>query len=132
LTTFVDNLLTTFAKKKISSFSKQGRKFKNFFSFSTLMTNQRPKSFPGIHAISEETKSIVAFKAILDIEVHLDGPACKNNEKKHLKKENFMSNKKEQLSNTYLFSRESKRWIITSAPGIINSCEKVFLFLLNK
>jgi hypothetical protein len=49
---------------------------------------------------------IVAFEAITEIvEMHLHGPAQKNNRKPHLKKQNFMFNKKRTtFSHSFIFS----------------------------
>jgi hypothetical protein len=50
--------------------------------------------------------------------MHLHGPTQNNKRKTHLKKQNFMFNKKEQFFHSHLFSRESKRWIIISGGGV--------------
>jgi hypothetical protein len=48
---------------------------------------------------------MVAFKAIIEIEMHLDGPARNNNGKTYLKKENFMSNKKRTTFSFFLLNK---------------------------
>jgi hypothetical protein len=75
--------------------------------------------------------------------MHLHGPAKKPNRKTHLKKQNFMFNIRNKLFYTHLFSRESKRCLITCAPtpppalvmihlfdplGKLSLCEKGFPF----
>jgi hypothetical protein len=55
--------------------------------FSTPPTNKKPhyKSLSGICAIAyQQTNSIVvAFKVIIEVELHLYSPACNNNKNKN-------------------------------------------------